>query len=119
MISINQAVVQFGGFELFKEVSFVINKKDKIGLVGKNGAGKTTLLKLITGTQGLTSGQISLPKEITIGYLPQQMTINDSTTVFNETMSVFSELLKIEKNIDKINQQLTERTDYESDKYYV
>lgn len=117
MISISQAVVQFGGFELFKEVSFVINKKDKIGLIGKNGAGKTTLLKLITGQERLTSGQINLPREITIGYLPQQMTINDNTTVFNETMSVFTELLNIERKIEEINQQLTERTDYESNSY--
>ena len=118
MISISQAVVQFGGFELFKNASFVINKRDKIGLVGKNGAGKTTLLKLITGKQSLTSGQISYPKDITIGYLPQQMNISDNTSVFNETLSVFAELLEIEGKIEEVNLELSERSDYESESYF-
>ncbi|NOZ46250.1 MAG: ATP-binding cassette domain-containing protein [Chlorobi bacterium] len=117
MISVNRALVQFGGFTLFKDVSFVINRRDKIGLVGKNGAGKSTLLKIIAQKQSLSAGQLSLPKEIIIGYLPQQMKLHDNTSVFKETLSVFAEILEIEKRIEKINVQLAERTDYESNAY--
>lgn len=117
MISINQLTISFGGFDLFKNVSFLINSRDRIGLVGKNGAGKTTLLKAINGDQGYDQGQVNIPKELKIGYLPQQMKIADSTTVIEETKKAFKELNELEDEIEKINHQISERTDYESEGY--
>jgi len=118
MISINQLSISFGGFDLFKDVSFLINDRDRIGLVGKNGAGKTTLLKAIAGQQSYDKGQINIPKELRIGYLPQQMKLADSTTVIEETKKAFDDLNRIEKEIEIINNQIAERTDYESDEYH-
>lgn len=117
MISINNLGVEFSARPLFKDISFVINKTDKIALVGKNGAGKSTLLKILAGLQSPTSGNVSKPNEISIGYLPQQMQLADSTTLMDETKKAFSDLIDLRKEIDKINQQLTERTDYESEEY--
>jgi len=84
MISLNKIFLNFGGFDLFKEISFLINPKDRIGLIGKNGAGKTTLLKIITGIDEPTSGSVTMPKDITLGYLPQQMQLNDSRSLKEE-----------------------------------
>lgn len=117
MISINQLTVEFGGFTLFKEVSFIVNSRDRIGLVGKNGAGKSTLLKIFSGLQGATKGTISLPKDVKIGYLPQQMLHVDGKTVMEDALSAFEEVLILEKEIEVINTQIASRTDYESDEY--
>ena len=101
MVSINKLTVDFGGFLLFNEVSFLINAKDRIGLVGKNGAGKSTLLKIIAGLMPPTSGSVALPKDFTIGYLPQHMKHTNTRTVSEEVELAFEELKKIEKDIDK------------------
>ncbi len=117
MISINNLGVEFSARPLFKDISFVINKADKIALVGKNGAGKSTLLKILAGLQTPTTGAVSKPNEITIGYLPQQMKLADSTTLIDETKKAFSDLMDIRREIDSINLQLLERDDYESESY--
>lgn len=117
MISINNLTVEFGGFTLFKEVSFIVNSRDRIGLVGKNGAGKSTLLKIFSGHQAPTKGTVSLPNEIKIGYLPQQVIHIDGNTVMEEALTAFEEVLELEKEVAKINQEIAERTDYESDEY--
>lgn len=117
MISVAQLTVDFGGHSLFKEVSFLVNPKDRIGLVGKNGAGKTTLLKVLAGLLVPTSGEVTKPKEFTIGYLPQHMKHADGFTVFEEVEKAFEELKNLEQAIEKINQDLTSRTDYESASY--
>lgn len=118
MISVDGLTVEFGGFSLFKEVSYVINKKDRIALVGKNGAGKSTMLKILSGLQSPTSGNVSAPKDITIGYLPQQMKLTDTQTVRQEAERAFDHIHQIEKEIEKLNFELAERTDYESDAYH-
>ncbi|MFC2104646.1 ribosomal protection-like ABC-F family protein, partial [Bacteroidota bacterium] len=117
MISVDQLTVEFGGFQLFNEVSFLINPKDRIGLVGKNGAGKSTLLKIFVGEQVPTKGNVTVPSDISIGYLPQNMVIKDGRTVFEESREAFSEVLKLDNKIKKINNQLSDRTDYESKEY--
>ena len=117
MISINQISIHFGGFELFSGISFQINQRDRIGLVGKNGAGKTTLLKIIKGIIAPDQGEIVSPDDLNIGYLPQQMVHRDGKTVFDETISAFAEVLDLEKEIVKINEQLGTRTDHETDDY--
>lgn len=117
MISVEGLTVEFGGFTLFDDVSFVVNKKDRIALVGKNGAGKSTMLKIFAGLQSPTSGVISVPKETTIGYLPQQMRLTDTRTVREEAEHAFEHLHEIEKEIERLNLQLAERTDYESEAY--
>lgn len=117
MISVDQLVVSFGGFDLFKGISFLITPKDRIGLVGKNGAGKSTLLKILSGLQQATEGAVSLPKEIRIGYLPQHMTVSDSKTVFEETLTAFDEIIQVKKEIDNLNHQIATREDYHSDEY--
>jgi ATP-binding cassette, subfamily F, member 3 len=117
MISINQISIHFGGFELFSGISFQINQRDRIGLVGKNGAGKTTLLKIIKGIIAPDQGEIVSPDDINIGYLPQQMIHRDGKTVFDETISAFAEVLELEKEIERINEQLGTRTDHETDDY--
>lgn len=117
MISVEGLSVEFGGFTLFDDISFVVNKKDRIALVGKNGAGKSTMLKIFAGIQHPTSGRISYPKETTIGYLPQHMTLNDNNTVIGEAAMAFDHIHKIEEELNYVNNQLAERTDYESDEY--
>ena len=117
MISVEGLTVEFGGFTLFDDVSFVVNKKDRIALVGKNGAGKSTMLKIFSGLQSPTSGSISVPKETTIGYLPQQMKLADTQTVREEAGHAFEHIHEMEKEIERLNQQLAERTDYETESY--
>jgi len=117
MISVDQLTVEFGGFKLFDQVSFLINPKDRVGLVGKNGAGKSTLLKIFMGIQQPTEGIVSVPGDIRLGYLPQNMICRDERTVFEEAREAFSEVLKLDSKIKKINQQLADRTDYESKEY--
>lgn len=118
MISIEQLTVEFGGSPLFDNIGFLINPKDKIALVGKNGAGKTTLLKLIAGKQLPTSGNVSLPSDLTIGYLPQHMIHNEGTTVLQETEKAFEHITKLQKEIENLSLELSERTDYESEEYH-
>lgn len=118
MISVEGLRVEFGGFTLFDDVSFVINKKDRIALVGKNGAGKSTMLKILAGLQSPTGGVISIPKETTIGYLPQQMQLKDIRTVREEAEMAFDHIHDMEREINLLNEQLAERTDYESEAYH-
>lgn len=117
MISINQLTVQFGGFDLFKDISFLINPKDRIGLVGKNGAGKSTMLKILCGLQQPTSGSIVVPEDCKIGYLPQQMVHLDGKTVLDETRLAFLEILKFEKRIQFLNTMIGLREDHHSQEY--
>jgi ATP-binding cassette subfamily F protein 3 len=117
MISVNGVTVSFGGFNLFDNISFLINPKDRIGLAGKNGAGKSTLLKILSGQQNPTKGEISMPKSCTIGYLPQDMIHQHGRTVFEETETAYMEIQKLELRINEINHLLETRTDYESDSY--
>lgn len=117
MISVDNLTVEFGGFTLFDGVSFVVNKKDRIALVGKNGAGKSTMLKIFAGLQSPTSGAISKPKEVTIGYLPQQMTLTDTKTVREEAETAFDHVRQLEETINRLNEELANRTDYESTGY--
>lgn len=117
MISINQLSVSFGGFELLKEVSFLINPRDRIGLVGKNGAGKSTLMKIIAGLQDPSSGEIAKPDGFRIGYLPQTMVLAEGRSVYDETKAAFAEVLAIDKEIKEINLELATREDYHSAEY--
>ena len=117
MISVEGLRVEFGGFTLFDDVSFVVNKKDRIALVGKNGAGKSTMLKIFAGLQMPTAGTVSVPKETTIGYLPQHMQLTDSRTVREEAELAFGHIRETEKEIDRLNTELAERTDYDSEAY--
>ena len=117
MIAIDNLTVSFGGWTLFDEISFLVNPKDRIGLVGKNGAGKTTLLRIITGEQQATSGAVTRNGDCTIGYLPQQMKVADTTTLIDETAKAFAEVLAIEAEIERITTALAERDDYESAEY--
>jgi ATP-binding cassette, subfamily F, member 3 len=118
MVSVEQVFLNFGGFELFKGISFYVNPRDRIGLVGKNGAGKTTLLKIMAGIQLPTEGNVVAPKGTTIGYLPQTMNLTDSRSVFDETETAFYELLEIDERINNINKSLAERNDYDSEEYH-
>jgi ATP-binding cassette subfamily F protein 3 len=117
MVSINGVTVSFGGYDLFDNVSFLINPKDRIGLAGKNGAGKSTMLKILAGYQTPTKGEVSRPKDCKIGYLPQDMTHQHGRTVYEETESAFEEIKILQAKLDDINHQLETRTDYESDAY--
>lgn len=117
MLSVNNLTVSFGGFTLYDGVSFLVNPRDRIGLAGKNGAGKSTLMKIIAGEQRPTSGDVAKPNEFTIGYLKQDMAASLGKTVFDETATAFAELQKLETHIAWISDQLTIRTDYESDEY--
>lgn len=117
MITVNDISVQFGGTTLFSDVSFAINENDKIALMGKNGAGKSTLLKIIAGVNKPSTGSISAPKEAVIAYLPQHLLTEDGATVMEEASKAFSEIFTMKAEIDEINEQLTVRTDYESDEY--
>lgn len=117
MISVNGVTVSFGGYDLFDNISFLINPKDRIGLAGKNGAGKSTLLKILSGLQSPTKGEVSMPKSCKIGYLPQDMIHQHGRTVFEETESAFEEIQQLEYRIAEINHQLETRSDYESKEY--
>jgi ATP-binding cassette subfamily F protein 3 len=117
MITVNDIAVEFGGTTLFSEVTFAINENDKIALMGKNGAGKSTLLKIVAGENKPSRGVISAPSEAVIAYLPQHLLTSDDCTVMEETSKAFAEVLNMKKEIDEINEQLTVRTDYESDEY--
>ncbi len=117
MIALDKIYLNFGDFELFKEIGFLINQKDRIGLIGKNGAGKTTLLKIICGIDNPTSGIVSVPKDLKIGYLPQQMKLSDSRTLKNETKQAFEDLILIEKKISHLNSEIAEDKNYHSEQY--
>jgi len=117
MISINNITLYFGGQTLFNEISFMVNKGDKIGLVGKNGAGKSTLLKAIAGEQKVNSGNINSPNNTKIGYLQQDLDFVDGKTVLEDAQSAFSEIIELEKQLEECNKQFNERTDYESQSY--
>lgn len=117
MISLDNLTVSYGGWTLFDNISFLINPKDRIGLVGKNGAGKTTLLRIITGEQQPTTGAVTLNGDCTIGYLPQTMRVADTTTLAEETAKAFEEVLRLEAEIEDLTREIAERTDYESPEY--
>ena len=118
MISVDQLSVEFGGFTLLDEISFVVNQRDKIALVGKNGAGKSTMLKIFAGLQSPSKGGLSVPKDVTIGYLPQHMIHNDGATVMEEAEKAFGHIFKLQEEILRMTNELAERTDYESDSYH-
>jgi ATP-binding cassette, subfamily F, member 3 len=117
MVSVQDISVSFGSFDLLSNVSFLINDQDRIGLTGKNGAGKSTLLKIIAGMQSPTSGIVDMSREVTIGYLPQQMAVSDTTTVLNETLTAFSDLINLSGEIEECSRQIASRKDYESPEY--
>ena len=117
MISVEGLKVEFGVKPLFTDVSFVVNDRDRIALVGKNGAGKSTMLKILCGLQQPTSGVVSVPNDVTIGYLPQVMKLQDDTTVREETRKAFSDNTKMKARLKKVEQEMADRTDYESDDY--
>ena len=118
MFSVESLTVEFGGFTLFDDISFVVDKKDRIALVGKNGAGKTTMLKIFAGLMSPTKGRVSMPKDVTIGYLPQQMVLTDERTVLEEASLSFAHIQKMESDIESLNRELAQRTDYESEEYH-
>ena len=118
MISVEELYVEFGGFELFKQVSFIVNPRDRIGLAGRNGAGKSTLLKIFSGKQIPTSGRVIAPKDCKIGYLPQHMDTTDSSTVIEEAARAFEEIHLLEKRINFLSNELSVRQDYESAEYH-
>jgi len=117
MVSIRDISVSFGSFDLLSNISFLINEQDRIGLTGKNGAGKTTLLKIISGIQNPSKGAVDMSKEVTIGYLPQQMIVSDSTTVINETLTAFADLLSLSEEMERLGSEITHREDYHSTDY--
>ena len=117
MVSVQEISVSFGSFDLLNNISFLINEQDRIGLTGKNGAGKSTLLKVISGLQSPTKGLIDMSKEVTISYLPQQMTVNDSTTVMNETLTAFAGLIGLSEDIERYSHEIAQRDDYHSSDY--
>lgn len=116
-IQINNLSVEFSAKSLFDNISYVINRKDKIALTGKNGAGKSTMLKIICGLQKPTSGTVSIPQGTTIGYLPQHMTLSDTATVIDEVRKAFGHIDEMHARLDRMNAELAERTDYESESY--
>ena len=117
MLNLTNISVSFGGRDLYKNISFQINSKDKIGIAGKNGAGKSTMLKLITGEQLPTSGQINMTKSQSIGYLPQELNVNSSEAILDEVLAANKQVFKINHRLEEINKELTVREDYESDSY--
>ena len=117
MISIEGLTVEFGGNPLFDNITYVVNKRDRIALVGKNGAGKTTMLKIIAGLQAPSSGSVNRPRDLSIGYLPQQMQLSDTRTVMQEAEQAFAHIFEMQKRVDSMNEELASRTDYESEEY--
>ncbi len=117
MISLDKVAVEFGGIPLFKDVSVLINKKEKTGLVGLNGAGKSTILKLFTGEMQPSEGSVVVPSDISMGYLPQHLNFSDTTSVYAETLKAFDHITDLEKDIERLNVSLADRTDYDSSEY--
>lgn len=118
MISIERLKVEFGATPLFEDVSFVINKKDRIALVGKNGAGKSTMLKILAGLQNPTDGTVAVQRGVTVGYLPQVMVLSDTRTVMEEAETAFSHIFEMQQSLERMNRELAERTDYDSESYH-
>lgn len=118
MISVERLSVEFNATALFEDVSYVINKKDRIALVGKNGAGKSTMLKILAGMQTPTRGTVALPKNVTVGYLPQVMILSDVRTVMEEAELAFSHIFELQAELERMNRELSDRTDYESEEYH-
>lgn len=118
MVSVDNLKVEFGVTPLFEDVSYVINKRDRIALVGKNGAGKSTMLKILAGMQAPTSGTVSSPRDATIGYLPQVMILSDTRTVMEEAEMAFEHIFALQASLEKMNQELADRTDYDSESYH-
>ena len=118
MISVEGLSVEFNATPLFEDVSYVINKKDRIALVGKNGAGKSTMLKILAGLQSPTHGVVATPKDVTIGYLPQVMILADNRTVMGEAELAFEHIFELQARLERMNRELAERTDYESEEYH-
>ena len=117
MVLVDELTVEFGGAALFSDISFAINPKDRIALMGKNGAGKSTLLKILAGVRQPTRGRVSMPKDFTVAYLPQHLMTEDGRTLFEETAQAFAHIHRLEEEMERINHELTVRTDYESDEY--
>lgn len=118
MVSVDNLKVEFGVTPLFEDVSYVINKRDRIALVGKNGAGKSTMLKILAGMQAPTSGTVSSPRDATIGYLPQVMILSDTRTVMEEAEMAFEHIFELQASLERMNQELADRTDYDSENYH-
>lgn len=118
MVSVDNLKVEFGVTPLFEDVSYVINKRDRIALVGKNGAGKSTMLKILAGMQAPTSGTVSSPRDATIGYLPQVMILSDTRTVMEEAEMAFEHIFELQASLERMNQELADRTDYDSESYH-
>ena len=118
MVSVENILVEFGGFTLLDEISFVINKRDRIALTGRNGAGKSTLLKIIAGVQVPTAGVISMPKDFTVGYLPQVLKITDTCSLQEEAAKAFDHIFALQRQAEAMQQELAEREDYESESYH-
>lgn len=117
MISVDGLAVTFSGTTLFKDINFVVNEKDRIALMGKNGAGKSTLLKILAGVQTPSAGKVSAPKDAVIAYLPQHLVLDNSRTLFEEASQAFADIIDMQNRLEKLNEQLTIRTDYESEEY--